>query len=257
MADIIGAADQAFSDASRTLAPEAVASQVVLMTIVSVVTVLVFNLLRPQNKIIYEPKVKYHEGDKPPPRISDSIFGWLPPLFNTKEPELLDKIGLDAVTFLRFLRLMRWLFAGVTILTCGILLPINIVFNLNNVKADKRNLLSMMTIQDVSGNFLYAHVIVTYLITFLIVFCVDVHWRAMVRLRKTWFRSPEYLQSFYARTLQVRHVPKKLQSDEGIANIFQEVQVPYPTTSAHRPSARWRFPFSASRARRGTAKVSL
>ncbi|KAF8952519.1 late exocytosis, associated with Golgi transport-domain-containing protein [Flammula alnicola] len=221
------------TDNSRTLAPAAVGSQVALMSVVSVVTILLFNFLRPQNKIIYEPKVKYHEGDKPPPRISDSLFGWLPPLIHTKEPELLDKIGLDAVAFLRFLRLLRTLFSGIAILTCGILIPINVVYNLKNVPSKNRDILSMLTIRDVSGNFLYAHVVVTYLITFLIVFCVNMHWRAMVQLRHTWFRSPEYLQSFYARTLQVRHVPKKLQSDEGLNAIFGSVKMPYPTTSVH------------------------
>lgn len=184
-------------------------------------------------QIIYEPKVKYHEGSKPPPRISDSLFGWLPPLIHTKEPELLDKIGLDAVAFLRFLRLMRWLFSGVTILTCATLIPINVAYNLKNVDSKDRDILSMLTIRDVSGNLLWAHVAVSYLITLLIVFCVNVHWKAMIKLRHTWFRSPEYLQSFYARTLQVRHVPKKLQSDEGLKNIFESVKVPYPTTSVH------------------------
>ncbi|KAF8161319.1 hypothetical protein B0H34DRAFT_840484 [Crassisporium funariophilum] len=222
-----------FNDQSRTLAPAAVGSQVALMSVVSVVTVLLFNFLRPKNKIIYEPKVKYHEGDKPPPRISDSIFGWLPPLVHTKEPELLDKIGLDAVAFLRFGRLMRWLFTGITILTCGILIPITVVYNLREVDPKNRDLLSMLTIRDVSGSFLYAHVVVTYLITFLVVFCVNMHWRAMIRLRHKWFRSPEYLQSFYARTLQVRRVPKKNQSDEGLKAIFEVVKVPYPTTSVH------------------------
>ncbi|KIM40329.1 hypothetical protein M413DRAFT_73699 [Hebeloma cylindrosporum] len=225
--------DNTLNDNSRTLAPAAVGSQVALMSIVSVVTILLFNFLRPKNKIIYEPKVKYHEGAKPPPRISDSIFGWLPPLINTKEPELLDKIGLDAVAFLRFLRLMRTLFSGITVLTCGILIPINVVYNLKHVKPKKRDILSMLTIRDVSGSFLYAHVVVFYLITFLIIFCVNYHWKAMVRLRHTWFRSPEYLQSFYARTLQVRCVPKKFQSDEGLTNIFGTVKVPYPTTSVH------------------------
>lgn len=177
--------------------------------------------------------MKYHEGTKPPPRISDSLFGWLPPLIHTKEPELLDKIGLDAVAFLRFLRLLRTLFSGIAIITCGILIPLNIVYNLKNVDSKDRDILSMLTIRDVSGNFLYAHVSISYLITFLVVFCVNLHWKAMVRLRHTWFRSPEYLQSFYARTLQVRRVPKKLQSDEGLTAIFGSVKVPYPTTSVH------------------------
>ncbi|KAJ7496910.1 hypothetical protein FB451DRAFT_1209236 [Mycena latifolia] len=219
---------------SRTLAPTAVYSQILLMSVVSVATVLAFNLLRPKNKIIYEPKVKYHVGDaKRPPRIDDSICGWLPPLIHTKEPELVDKIGLDAAAFLRFGRLMRWLFTGVAGISCGILIPLNIIYNLKNVDSKARDVLSMMTIRDVSGNVLFVHVAVTYLITFLIMFCVYVHWAQMVKLRRAWFRSPEYLGAFYARTLTVLHVPKSNQSDAGIKQIFDSLRVPYPTTSVH------------------------
>ncbi|KAF9451515.1 DUF221-domain-containing protein [Macrolepiota fuliginosa MF-IS2] len=233
MASVVNGADQIFNDNSRTLAPAAVGSQVALMSVISVVTIIIFNVLRPTNKVIYEPKVKYHVGSKPPPRISDSLCGWLPPLIRTKEPELLDKIGLDAVAFLRFLRLMRWLFTGIAALTCSILIPINIVYNLQHVPTKSRDILSMLTIRDVSGSFLYAHVVVTYLITFLIIFCVHIHWKKMVQLRHAWFRSPEYLQSFYARTLQVTAVPKKYQTDEGLKAIFEGLGVPYPTTSVH------------------------
>lgn len=183
--------------------------------------------------MIYEPKVKYHVGDKPPPRISDSLFGWLPPLIHTKEPELVDKIGLDAVTFLRFGRLLRWLFSGITLLTCGILLPINAVYNIKKVDSADRDVLSMLTIRNVSGNILFVHVAVTYLITFLIIGLVYINWKKMVVLRRQWYRSPEYLESFYARTLQVTQVPKKYQSDEGIKAIFETYKVPYPTTSVH------------------------
>ncbi|KAJ3800110.1 hypothetical protein GGU11DRAFT_774654 [Lentinula aff. detonsa] len=218
---------------SRALAPAAVGSQVALMSIISVVTIITFNLLRPKNKIIYEPKVKYHVGDKPLPRISDSLFGWLPPLFRTKEPELVDKLGLDAVVFLRFGRLMRWLFTGVTLLTCGILLPVNAVYNIKDVDSNGRDILSMLTIRDVSGKILFVHVAVSYLITFLIIGLVYVHWKKVVELRRQWYRSPEYFQSFYARTLQVTQVPRKYQSDEGIKAIFETYKVPYPTTSVH------------------------
>ncbi|KAJ4483501.1 hypothetical protein J3R30DRAFT_3402189 [Lentinula aciculospora] len=218
---------------SRALAPAAVGSQVALMSIISVITIISFNLLRPKNKMIYEPKVKYHVGDKPPPRISDSLFGWLPPLIRTKEPELVDKLGLDAVVFLRFGRLMRWLFTGVTLLTCGILIPVNVVYNIKDVTSGDRDILTMLTIRDVSGKILFVHVAVSYLITFLIIGLVYVHWKKMVELRRQWYRSPEYIQSFYARTLQVTQVPRKYQSDEGIKAIFETYKVPYPTTSVH------------------------
>ncbi|KAH9889394.1 DUF221-domain-containing protein [Cubamyces lactineus] len=218
----------------RTLAPVAVASQVGLMLGVSLATVFVFNVLRPKNKIVYEPKVKYHVGNKVPPRPSDSFLGWVSPLLHTKEPELVDKIGLDAAIFLRFLRLCRWLFSAIAALTCAVLIPVNVVFNLKFVPADGRDALSMLTIRDLEkSNWIFAHIVVTYGITFIVMAFVWYHWREVVRLRREWFRSPEYVQSFYARTLMVTEVPKKLQSDEGLRAIFESVQVPYPTTSVH------------------------
>ncbi|KAH8087807.1 DUF221-domain-containing protein [Cristinia sonorae] len=226
----------------RTLAPAAVGSQVALMSVISAITIIVFNILRPRNKIIYEPKVKYHVGSKPPPRISDSIFGWVSPLLNTKEPELVDKIGLDAAMFLRFLRMMRWLFTAVAGLTCAALIPVNVTYNLQHVKKEDRDALSMLTIRDVSGNLLFVHVAITYVICGLVMGFVYYHWRAVVHLRLQWFRSPEYMQSFYARTLMVDDVPKKLQSDEGIKAIFESTQAPYPTTSVHIGRAVGRLP---------------
>ncbi|EIW54410.1 DUF221-domain-containing protein [Trametes versicolor FP-101664 SS1] len=218
----------------RTLAPVAVASQVGLMLGVSLATVIVFNVLRPNNKIVYEPKVKYHVGNKAPPRPSDSFLGWVSPLLHTKEPELVDKIGLDAAIFLRFLRMCRWLFSAIAFLTCSVLIPINVVYNIKNVPSKNRDALSMLTIRDLEkSNWIFAHITVTYGITFIVMAFVWWNWREVVRLRRDWFRSPEYIQSFYARTLMVTDVPKKMMSDEGLRAIFESVQVPYPTTSVH------------------------
>ena len=102
--------------------------------------------------------MKYHVGDKPPPKISDSAFGWLPPLLYVKEPELLDKVGLDAVAFLRFLRMLRWLFTIIAVIACSALIPINVVYNVRHVASDKRDALTMLTIRDVQGGLLFAHV---------------------------------------------------------------------------------------------------
>lgn len=55
----------------------------------------------------------------------------------------------------------------------------------------------------------------------------------VVRLRHQWFQSDEYNKSFYARTLMVRHVPRKLQTDEGLQSMFETLRVPYPTTAVH------------------------
>lgn len=184
-------------------------------------------------QIVYEPKVKYHVGDKQPPRISDSLLGWLPPVLHTKEPELVDKIGLDAAIYLRFLRMLRWMFTAIVAICGAVLVPVDIAFNLQQVPSQSRDVLSILTIRDVSGWRLWIHVAVTYVVTLIVLGFVWYHWREVVRLRREWFRSPEYIHSFYARTLMVTKVPKKMQTDEGIRAIFQTIQVPYPTTSVH------------------------
>lgn len=129
--------------------------------------------------------------------------------------------------------MFRALFSSIAFAVCAVLIPINVTYNLKNTPIADRNVLTILTLRDVSGNILAAHVAMIYVITGLVMFFVYINWAQMVRLRHEWFRSPEHIQSFYARTLAVMQVPKKLQSDEGIRAIFESVQVPYPTTSVH------------------------
>lgn len=225
-------AEQFEQSLQRTLSPEAVIAQSALMGVISFATVILFSLLRPRNKVIYEPKVKYHVGNKEPPRISNGVFGWVSPLIHTKEPELVDKIGLDAVTFLRFLRLMRWLFTVVAIGGAAMTIPVDVIYTLNH--KNSHNALTMLTIRDVWGEkSLYAHIAASYVYTAVVLFFTWKHWSAMANLRRAWYRSPEYVDSFYARTLMITHVPKKLQSDGGVKQIFDDLKMPYPTTAVH------------------------
>jgi calcium permeable stress-gated cation channel len=184
-------------------------------------------------QIVYEPKSKYHDPNKEPPKMSKSFFGWLSPLIHVKEPELVDKVGLDAATFLRFLRMMRWLFTCLAILGGAALIPGDAIYSLKNTKPTNRTVLSILTIQDVFNNTLYVHIGALYAFTAVVCAFVWMNWKAMARLRHDWFRSPDYSYHFFARTLQITGVPRKFQSDEGIKAIFESMQVPYPTTSVH------------------------
>ncbi|KAG8986001.1 hypothetical protein FRB90_004283, partial [Tulasnella sp. 427] len=220
-----------YNEKLSNVMPAAVGYNVVLFSAISLATVFAFNLLRPRNKIIYEPKVKYYEGEKRPPRISEGFFDWLSPLIHTKEPELLEKIGLDAVAFLRFLRLMRWLFLGVAVLCCGVLIPIDFAYNSQHIQKNNRNFLNSLTIANCDKRHLTDFG--TLFQAFMVLGFVWWHWREMVRLRHQWFRSPEYNRSFYARTLMITHVPKQIQSDEGLKSLLQSIKMPYETTAVH------------------------
>lgn len=148
------------------------------MIVFSIITLVGFCLLRPKNKIVYQPKAKYYvDARTKPPEVGNGILDWIGPILKTKEdvchldtlkrwelttPQaLFDKIGMDGVTFLRFLRMSRWMFIIIAVLVCGVLMPANIVYNVKDVNSADRDTLSMLTILSVRGNLLYLHVAMT------------------------------------------------------------------------------------------------
>ena len=127
---------------------------------------------------------------------------------------------------------MRTVFLLVAFFDCAILIPTNISYNLKFVDPSERDVLSMLTIRDIGGSFLWAHVAISYTNTAIVIIVVWFNWRAMVRLRKQYFLSPEYALSSNA-TLTVMHIPNAFQSDKGIKALFHSVQVPCLIDDVH------------------------
>lgn len=88
---------------------------------------LVFCFLRPRNSRVYAPRAKHADEKHRPIPLGKKPFSWLSAVKDVKEQDLVDKIGLDAVVFLRFMRMLRNIFCVVTAIGCGILIPINVV----------------------------------------------------------------------------------------------------------------------------------
>jgi hypothetical protein len=75
---------------------------------------------------------------------------------------MISKVGLDGVTFLRFLRMLRNIFTIMTV-GCAVLIGINVAYNLKYIESDKRNALSLLTIQSVGGNWVWPALGMSYL----------------------------------------------------------------------------------------------
>jgi hypothetical protein len=128
--------------------------------------------------------------------------------------------------------MMRTIFLLVAFFDCAILIPTNISYNLKFVDPSRRDVLSMLTIRDVGGSYLWAHIAIVYINTAIVMIAVWFNWCAMVRLRKQYFLSPEY--ALYSNAvLTVMHIPNAFQSDEGIKALFHSVQVPFPINDVH------------------------
>lgn len=115
---------------------------------------------------MYEPKRKYADAEGPaPPKTNYSIFGWIKPVWNYTEEDLLDIVGLDAVTFLRFIRMCCVITTSLSVLLGCTLIPVDIIYNLKYRSTDfsrKSTALSIITVAEMQGNFLWAPVIMSY-----------------------------------------------------------------------------------------------
>ena len=200
----------------------------------SLFTLIAFQILRPNNKIVYAPKYKYAEDGKAPPKVSEGFFGWLPPILKYHEHDLLPLIGLDGVTFLRFIRMMRWMFTTLAVLMSLVLMPVDVAYNVRNGGSNLvTNKLNYLNMSNVHGTYMWAHVGMGYVGTIVALSFIWYHYREMVRLRWAYFRSEEYQTSFHARTLMITDVTKRYQADNALGAVLSELKMPYPTTEVH------------------------
>ena len=96
----------------------------------TVLIAIAFSLLRPYNSVVYAPKLKHADEKHAPPPMGKGMFAWFKPVVQTKEKELIVHMGLDATVFLRFTRMCRNIFLTLTVIGCGILIPVNVVLGI-------------------------------------------------------------------------------------------------------------------------------
>ncbi|KAF3927665.1 hypothetical protein ABW21_db0202357 [Orbilia brochopaga] len=82
-----------------------------------------------------------------------------------------------------------------------------------------------MSPQIVWGSCLTAHVIMAWVFNIITCFFIWRSYRALLKLKTKLFESGEYQASLYAKTLMVTDVPKKYQSNDGLAEIVARIQV--------------------------------
>lgn len=194
---------------------------------ISVILILAFSLIRPRNNVVYAPKIKYADEKHQPPKLKSSPWAWISPVIKLKEDYMIDRIGLDGVIFLRFLRLCRNYFAILTVLGCGVLIPINVIGTNATVKSDTlttSNPLLRLTIYYLTGNRLIPHIAFSYVFTILLMYLIWVNYRKVVHLRQTYFNSDEYQASLHARTLMVMNVPAKKRTDNALARTAMDLK---------------------------------
>ncbi|KAL1987919.1 hypothetical protein VTN96DRAFT_1903 [Rasamsonia emersonii] len=191
---------------------------------------LLFSIFRPHHTVVYAPKLKHADQKHAPPPVGRGIFSWIKPVVNTQEEDLVDRIGLDATLFLRFARMLRNMFLALSLIGCAVLIPINISQSSGAV-AQGFSAFSTMTPLYVTTEAIWSQVICAWAFDAIVIFFLWQNYRALLRLRRRYFQTPEYQMSLHARTLMVTDIPPGLRTEEGLMRLTDEVN---PTSTLPR-----------------------
>lgn len=186
---------------------------------------LAFCWLRPRNSIVYAPRAKHADEKHAPPSLNRKTWSWITAVKGVKEQELVEKIGLDAVVFLRFLRMIRNIFIILTVLGCVILIPITIVGGADFYEQwDNIATLMKFTPQYIFGQKFWAYVAWAYILQFTVFFFIWWNYKVVYKLRRAYYNSHDYKSSLHSRTLLLTHIPKDSRTDSGIAALVGEAK---------------------------------
>ncbi|KAK5814319.1 hypothetical protein F5H01DRAFT_23086 [Linnemannia elongata] len=181
----------------------------------SLITLGAFCWLRPRNGVIYARKYKASPEEKRAPKLAEGYFAWMAPVWHCPDSELVEKIGLDAVVFIRFIRMCRQVFIALTILGCGTLIPINVIGTIRSangvVPEDKIGLLTISGIKNF--DWLWAHVGAIWAFSTVFGLAMLHGYRTFLKFRIQYFESDTYQESMASRTVMLAGLPDSLQDD--------------------------------------------
>lgn len=207
-----GAGQEKSGQSANTLAASLVAAFASLG-----VQVLVFLVLRLRLSRIYRPKsylVPDRERIAAPP---GGIVGWLYPLFKTTNLGLIQKCGLDAYFFLRFLRMLLKIFFPAALLAIPILLPLNHNGGGDQLGLDKY---SISNIAPSKSSRLWAHLFMGIIFILWVFYVVFKELRGYIRVRQAFLTSPQHRIRASATTVLVTGIPRKWLTMEALSGLY-------------------------------------
>lgn len=178
----------------------------------------IFLLLRLRLSRIYEPRsylVPERERVPAPPR---GIYQWLIPIFTTPNLAFIQKCGLDAYFFLRYLRMLLKFFMPVAAVLLPILLPLNKYSGSENTGLDQ------LSISNVGpkhvGHVFWAHLILAILVVIWFCYVVFKELRGYIRVRQAYLTSPQHRLRASATTVLVTGIPRKWLTLEALSGLY-------------------------------------
>ncbi|CAI2186337.1 2197_t:CDS:2 [Funneliformis geosporum] len=199
------------------------ATQLGISASISVYCLLQFewNRRKKSMQYLYTPRTRLAKNPSPP--IPSGLFSWIRATILLSDDFYLKNVGLDALMYIRFLR-MAFQFILLNALTVGlILLPIH--YTANNKGATKTEngndkvedgitRLSVSNIPSDNTNILWAHAVCTYIVSISWMYLSYKNYYDYMNLHRQHLMNQVSDGSISARTVMVSRIPKDKRSEE-------------------------------------------
>ncbi|KAJ5084098.1 hypothetical protein NUU61_008677 [Penicillium alfredii] len=199
--------------------------------IVFVIEFLLFLLLKGKLTRIYQPRtylVPDRERTKPSP---PGLFRWISPVFRTSSSEFIQKCGLDAYFFLRYLRMLLKIFVPLGCLILPVLLPVNRVggkgttFQNGTGPGPRWNVtgldqLAWGNVTPEHTHRYWAHLVMAVIVIFYVCAVFFDELRGYIRLRQAYMTSPQHRLRASATTVLVTAIPRSWLDVDALVTLF-------------------------------------
>ena len=197
------------------------------------VQVLIFLLIKDRFARIYQPRtylVPERERTTPTP---PGWFKWIKPVLTTSNSDFVQKCGLDAYFFLRYLRTLLKIFVPAALVILPILLPMNAVHgrggrwaqgvHRNDTNVSGLDQLAWGNVAPNKTHRYWAHwLLATMLIIYICYIAFD-ELRNYIRMRQAYMTSPQHRLRASATTVLVSSIPSKwctVEALDGLYDVF-------------------------------------
>ncbi|KAJ5888655.1 hypothetical protein N7495_008696 [Penicillium taxi] len=199
--------------------------------VVFAVEFLLFLLLKGKLTRIYQPRtylVPDRERTKPSP---PGLFRWIGPVFRTSSSEFIQKCGLDAYFFLRYLRMLLKIFIPLGCLILPVLIPLNKVGGKGTTWDNSTSThtqwnvsgldqLAWGNIKPTNTDRYWAHFIMALIVVIYVCAVFFDELRGYIRLRQAYLTSPQHRLRASATTVLVTSIPSNWLNIDSLDNLF-------------------------------------
>ncbi|KNZ47361.1 hypothetical protein VP01_646g6 [Puccinia sorghi] len=183
-------------------------SALVLTSLIGGAQIVGFIILRRYFRKVYQPRSYLPQPSKRSESLSPGWLSWIPQIIMADEEQIIHHNGLDAYCFLRFLRLLLYIFTPIFTLSWTILLP---VYSVNS--GGNKTGLDQFTYGNIGLTEqvrLTAPLILAYAFTFYVIYLLKVEIEAFIKKRQAFLTCNSYRTRPESRTVLLTGIPNDL-----------------------------------------------